>query len=157
MSDYITEIEWINKKISEGYFGFDVCEFDKLYSEEEVKELKKIIQYHFDGMDKEASSEILRLTGSGSLPLKNGRYSMESFLQWFKETLTKRVNADSSRNAPEPIRRYIHSLDLDGMCKKDNKLLDLDRPIQYSYEFVKLAYYYLHESIFTFEQTKEWL
>ena len=42
MSDYITENEWINKKISEGYFGFDVCELDKLYSEEEVKELKKL-------------------------------------------------------------------------------------------------------------------
>ena len=52
MSTFLTEQEWVDKKISEGYFGFDVCELDKIYSKEEIDELQKFFQYHTDGLNK---------------------------------------------------------------------------------------------------------
>ena len=36
LSTFLTEQEWVDKKISEGYFGFDVCELDKIYSQNDI-------------------------------------------------------------------------------------------------------------------------
>ena len=78
LSTFLTEQEWVDKKISEGYFGFDVCELDKIYSKEEIDELQKFFQYHTDGLNKEATSDIKRLVAGEHLPLKNGFESIYS-------------------------------------------------------------------------------
>ena len=165
MSTFLTEQEWVDKKISEGYFGFDVCELDKIYYKEEIDELQKFFKYNTDGLDKESTANAKRLVGGGILPLKNGRRSNDSLLKWFKE-ITKHPrnkNEDGREYAPEPVRRYIHSLDLDALCNfniydtiggEAQSTPDPERPVRYSYEFVKLFYWYLEESIFKNHPTK---
>ena len=82
MSTFLTEQEWVDKKISEGYFGFDICELDKIYSKEEIDELQKFFKYNTDGLDKESTADAKRLVGGGILPLKNGRRS-NRWISWF--------------------------------------------------------------------------
>ncbi len=115
MSTFLTEQEWVDKKISEGYFGFDVCELDKIYSKEEIDELQKFFQYHTDGLNKEATSDIKRLVAGGSLPLKNGRRSNNNLLEWLKWMIQLNKDEDGNMFVDEPIRRYINRLDLDAL------------------------------------------
>ena len=158
MSTFLTEQEWIDKKISEGYFGFQVCELDKIYSKEEIDKLEKFFKYNTDCIDKEATSDIKRLVAGEHLPLKNGRRSNDSLLKWFKEMIQHNKDEDGNRFVEEPIRRYISRLDLDALCnfnvydKTGGEAMvkpDPEKPVRYSYEFVKLFYWYLHESTYS--------
>jgi len=158
LSTFLTEQEWIDKKISEGYFGFQVCELDKIYSKEEIDKLEKFFKYNTDCIDKEATSDIKRLVAGEHLPLKNGRRSNDSLLKWFKEMIQHNKDEDGNRFVEEPIRRYISRLDLDALCnfnvydKTGGEAMvkpDPEKPVRYSYEFVKLFYWYLHESTYS--------
>ena len=57
MSKYYTEEKWIEKKISQGYFGFDVCELNKIYSQEEITKLEKF--FHLEVLREYLKSTLL--------------------------------------------------------------------------------------------------
>ena len=78
MSKYYTEEKWIEKKISQGYFGFDVCELNKIYSQEEITKLEKFFQHHGNSIDKESTSDVRKIFAGECLPLKNRR-----IYEWF--------------------------------------------------------------------------
>ena len=64
---------WLNKKIFDGYFGFQIVKLNELYNEDIVKEIKSFF-------DKE-SLEIDDISDT----LVNSRSSLPHLVNWFKE------------------------------------------------------------------------
>ena len=73
MSKYFNMDGWLNKKIFDGYFGFQIVKLNELYNEDIVKEIKSFF-------DKE-SLEIDDISDT----LVNSRSSLPHFVNWFKE------------------------------------------------------------------------
>jgi hypothetical protein len=156
LSKYYTEEKWIEKKISQGYFGFDVCELNKIYSQEEITKLEKFFQHHGNSIDKESTSDVRKIFAGESLPLKNSKRSTDSFLNWLKEAITTNPKIEGLDIVTEPIREYMNGFDLDTLCNwSDYNLKSENKTVCYSYEFIKLAYFYLNASILDQEQINQ--
>ena len=70
MSKFHHHTEWVNKKILDGYFGFNVVKLNELYNEDVLKDIKSF----FD----EETFEVDDISDT----LVNGRSSIPHFANW---------------------------------------------------------------------------
>jgi len=165
MSKSINEQDWINKKVSDGYFGFNVASLHEIYNEKDLDKFKKF----FDNLNNDLQSITVRT-------LKNSRRSVASFVLWFAKHLNKVSDEDGNMYVSDVrLEEYYRRIDWDRVyCsnapdKKDlddliTKDIDFgesddepdleDRPIHYDYGYIKDVFEYFHNTILTPEQIR---
>ena len=126
MSKYLHQLKWLDKKILDGYFGFNIVKLNELYNEDVLKNIK----YFFD----KESFEIDDISDT----LVNGRSSIPLFTKWFKKEVFEnkaQVSEQMSYNYKKMYRGDI--------------VLDDDGKLTYSYTYIKNVFEYLHNSTWT--------
>jgi hypothetical protein len=126
LSKYLHQLKWLDKKILDGYFGFNIVKLNELYNEDVLKNIK----YFFD----KESFEIDDISDT----LVNGRSSIPLFTKWFKTEVFEnkaQVSEQMSYNYKKMYRGDI--------------VLDDDGKLTYSYTYIKNVFEYLHNSTWT--------
>ena len=163
MSKSVLEQDWINKKISDGYYGFNVASLHEIYNEKDLDKLKEFfnnINEDFKGITVET--------------LQNSRRGVASFAQWFLKHLEQERDEDGNRYVSDVRLEEFRSRDwnrvfynnvpdtknLDDLIKKDIEFGETDdtdendRPILYDYGYIRDVFEYFHNSILTPEQIR---
>ena len=108
MSKYLHQLKWLDKKILDGYFGFNIVKLNELYDEDVLKNIK----YFFD----KESFEIDDISDT----LVNGRSSIPHFANWFKTEVFEN-KAQVSEGVSDRYKRMFRKnivLDDDGRVNK---------------------------------------
>ena len=123
MSKFHHHTEWVNKKILDGYFGFNVVKLNKLYNEDVLRDIESF----FD----EETFEVDDISDT----LVNGRSSIPHFANWFKTEVFEN-KAQVSEGVSDRYKRMF----------RKNIVLDDDGRFTYSYTYIKNVFEYLHNS-----------
>ena len=132
MSKYFNIDGWLNKKIFDGYFGFQIVKLNELYNEDIVKEIKSFF-------DKE-SLEIDDLSDT----LVSSRSSLPHFANWFKTEVFENKAQVSEVTSDRDKRMF-----------RKNIVLDDDGRVTYSYTYIKNVFQYFHKSVFNLNQIND--
>ena len=163
MSKSVLEQDWINKKISDGYYGFNVASLHEIYNEKDLDKLKEF----FNNINED-------LKGITVETLKNSRRGVASFALWFLKHLEQERDEDGNRYVSDVRLEEFRSRDwnrvfynnvpdtknLDDLIKKDIEFGETDdtdendRPILYDYGYIRDVFEYFHNSILTPEQIR---
>ena len=126
MSKFHHHTEWVNKKILDGYFGFNVVKLNELYNEDVLRDIESF----FD----EETFEVDDISDT----LVNGRSSIPHFANWFKTEVFEN-KAQVSEGVSDRYKRMF----------RKNIVLDDDGRFTYSYTYIKNVFEYLHNSTWT--------
>ena len=123
--------EWYQKKIDEGFYGFNVFSLNKVFGEIEIKDMHSFIKDYQNQLDN--ISEFV----------KNDRKSDSNFVEWFKKFI-----------GDESLDRNRSYDDTDSI-KNIDKLYNDDGTVTYTYQFVKDAFYIVyHSNLTSYEKVK---
>jgi hypothetical protein len=123
MSKSINEEDWINKRISEGDFGFNVLTLDKLYNKNSLKGLKDYFK------------ECCKSMNDASQTYINSRDGIPAFANWCKNSISSGELIDNSSQ-----QRKWKLADFDYIYQQDGRVL-------YDFAYMKHAFKYLHNTI----------
>jgi len=129
MSKYYTERDWLDKKISDGYFGFGVVKLNELYSEDVLQDIKTFFDTE--------SSEISKISDT----LVNSRDSNPKFQSWFKKELE-----ENNGKVSEKISKTHRKLYSNGLVR------DKNGRVRYDYKYISKVFEYLHNTEWTSEE-----
>ena len=129
MSKYYTERDWLDKKISDGYFGFGVVKLNELYSEDVLQDIKTFFDTE--------SSEISKISDT----LVNSRDSNPKFQSWFKKELE-----ENNGKVSEKISKTHKKLYSNGLVR------DKNGRVRYDYKYISKVFEYLHNTEWTLEE-----
>lgn len=123
MSKYFDMDGWLDKKILDGYFGFQIVKLNELYNKDDLKEIKSFF-------DKE-SCEIDDISDT----LVNSRSSLPHFAKWFKKEVFEN-KAKVSEQMSENYKKMF----------SEDVILDDDGKHVYTYTYIKAVFEYIHSS-----------
>ena len=129
MNKYYTEIEWHDKKVAEGFYGFGAISLDKIFDEPEIQKIYLSIQYYQNQLDKTSQY------------IKNERTSAPAFVEWFKELIKDRNNFNNIVG-----KKYDDFIQKDSIRNLDRLYNEDGETVTYDYQFVSDAFYVISQA-----------
>ena len=132
MSKSVNLLDWISKKISEGYFGFDVLTLDKLYSEFSLNGLKEYFQECCRSMDDTSQTYI------------NSRDGIPAFANWCKKEIAANDITINNVEYPDIRIEEFQNPNFDYIYQPNGRVI-------YDFAYMKHAFKYLNSIILDFK------